>query len=189
MNFSLISEKIANEITNELNYSQEKKEVISYAVETALLSICGSFLIICLGFLVNALIPVVIAAVCGSLLRRLSGGAHFNTPVKCLLYGAIIYTLIGATAKELIIYELTNQYVLFILLLISFFLVAFLAPVDCLAKPINSRSLRLKLKISSVVYVLISGVVMVFNNDALVNVSMVLGVFYQCLTLLPVFNR
>ncbi|MBC2726523.1 MAG: accessory gene regulator B family protein [Desulfosporosinus sp.] len=189
MNFTVISEKITNGITSELSYSEEKKELISYAIETALLSICGSLLIICLGFLSNALIPVVIAAICGSLLRRLSGGAHFNTPFKCLIYGAVIYTLIGVAAKELVNYSLTNQYVLIVLLLISFFLVAFLAPVDCVAKPINSRSLRFKLKISSTAFVLISCIVLILNNNSLVNVSMVLGISYQSLTLLPIFNR
>ncbi len=189
MNFTVISEKITNGLTSELSYSEEKKELISYAIETALLSICGSFLIVFLGFLANAIIPVLIAAVCGSLLRRLSGGAHFNTPVKCLIYGAVIYTLIGVAAKELVNYSLTNQYVLIVLLLISFFLVAFLAPVDCVAKPINSRNLRLKLKVSSIAFVLISCIVVILNNHSLVNVSMVLGILYQSLTLLPIFNR
>lgn len=189
MNFSIISEKLTTEITKELDFNDEKKEIITYSIETALLSICGSFLIILLGLLMNALIPVVIAATFGSILRRLSGGAHFNTPLKCLLFGAAIYSLIGATAKGLTDYNLTNEFVLLIILLISFFLVAFLAPVDCSSKPIHSSRLRLKLKISALIFVLISCLIIIMNINSSVNVSIVLGIFYQSLTLLPIFNE
>lgn len=190
MNFSEnISNKITEVITNELNYNEDKKEIIVYAIETSLLFLLGSFLIMLLGYALNALIPALVAAIFGGLLRRVSGGAHFNTPLRCLTVGSISYALIGVLTKKLVNYDLTNQPILIILLLISFLLVAFLAPVDSESKPIHSSSLKVKLKISSMLFVIVSFLLISFIDNKLVSVSAVLGVFYQSITLLPIFNR
>ena len=190
MNFSEnISNKLTGVITNELDYNEDKKEIIAYAVETALLFILGTFLMILLGYAVNALMPALVAAIFGGLLRRVSGGAHFNTPLKCLTIGSITYALIGVSAKKLVNYDLTNQAILIIILLVSFLLVAFLAPVDSESKPIHSSSLKVKLKISSIVFVFVSFLIISILDNKLVSVSAVLGVFYQSSTLLPIFNR
>ncbi len=189
MNFSqIISSKLTEIITSELNYSDDKKEIMEYAIETALLFLLGSFLIILLGYLSNALIPAVIAAIFGGLLRRVSGGAHFNTPTKCLTISSITYALIGVLTKKLVNYDLANQSSLIIILLVSFLLVSFLAPVDSESKPIHSSSLKVKLKISSMVFVIISFLIISLIDNKLLTVSAVLGVFYQSITLLPIFN-
>jgi len=189
MNFSVISKKLTKGLTEEFEFSEDKKEIIAYAIETTFLSIIGTIMIVCLAYSLNVLIPAVIAAVFGGLLRRLSGGAHFNTPLKCLVYGALIYSSIGVLAKKLLIYELINQNMLTLILLVSLLLVSLLAPVDSDAKPIHSRRLRIKLKISSIGFVLISLLLISVTDDPLINVSAVLGVLYQSITLLPIFNR
>ncbi len=190
MNFSEnISNKLTEVITSEVNYNQDEKEIISYSIEIAILFVLGSFLIMLLGYALNAFIPALVAAIFGGLLRRVSGGAHFNTPLKCLTISSIIYALIGVLTKKLVNYDLTNQPILIIILLISFLIVAFLAPVDSESKPIYSSSLKVKLKISSMVFVIVSCLIISFIDNKLVSVSAVLGVFYQSITLLPVFNR
>ncbi|HBW35111.1 accessory gene regulator ArgB-like protein [Desulfosporosinus sp. BICA1-9] len=190
MNFTEnISNKLTEVITNELNYNEDKKVIIAYAIETALLFVLGSFFLMILGYYFNALMPTVIAAIFGGLLRKVSGGAHFDSPVKCLAFGTIVYSSIGVFVKKYVEYDLTNEYVLFFVLFISLLLVAFLAPVDSESKPIHSSSLKFKLKISSIVFVIISFIVISFVDNKLVSVSVVLGVVYQSLTLLPIFNR
>ncbi|ODA40524.1 accessory gene regulator B family protein [Desulfosporosinus sp. BG] len=184
-----ISNKLTEVITNELDYNDDKKEIIVYAIETALLFVLGSFSIMLLGFALNALLPAFVAAIFGGLLRRVSGGAHFNTPLKCLTISSITYALIGVLTKKIVNYDLINQSVLIILLLISFLLVAFLAPVDSESKPIRSKRLKVKLKISSMVFVIVSYLLISFIDNKLVSSSAVLGVFYQSITLLPIFNR
>ena len=190
MNFSeTISNKLTEVITNELNYNDDKKEIIAYAIENALLIVLGSLSLAVLGYSFNALMPTVIAAIFGGSLRRVSGGAHFSTPLKCLAFGSVVYCFMGVFAKKLIEYDVTNRYVLIVSLLVSFLLVAFLAPVDSEAKPIHSRSLKFKLKLSSMLFIIISFLVIAFVNNQLISVSVVLGVVYQSLTLLPFFNR
>ena len=190
MNFSEnISNKLTEVISNELDYNEDKKEIIAYAIETALLFVLGWFLIIILGYALNALMSVVIAAFFGGSLRRLSGGAHFKTPIKCLAVGSVIYSSIGVLAEILVDYHFYNQYVLIFVLLISFLIVAFLAPVDSESKPIHSSSFIYKLKIASMVFVTVSIIIVLTLNNTLVSVSAVLGIFYQSITLLPIFNK
>ena len=189
MRFSDITARITNLITNELNYSDEKKEIITYAVETALLSVFGTLLLVVFGYLVNALEPAMMAALFGVLLRRVSGGAHFNTPLKCLLIGALIFTALGVLAKILVAYDLLNATFQMLILLVSFILVALLAPVDSDAKPIHSGKLRISLKISSLIFIGLSFLMITFTYDKLLNVSAILGLLYQSITLLPIFNR
>lgn len=190
MNFSeVISNKLTKVLTNELDYTEEKEEIITYAIETAILFILGSLLIMLFGYVFNSFAPVVIAAIFGGLLRRVSGGAHFNTPLKCLTFGTAIYTFIGVLAKKLVNYDFTNRYILILILVVSFLLVYLLAPVDSEAKPINSSSLKLKLKIWSTILVVVTLLVISFGGNKLFNISAVLGVFYQSITLLPILNR
>ncbi|MGE5637548.1 MAG: accessory gene regulator ArgB-like protein [Chloroflexota bacterium] len=189
MDFSKISETLANGLTEELDFSDDQKEIISYAIETTLLSIIGTVMVTCLAYFFDALVPAIIAAVFGGLLRKLSGGAHLNTPLKCLIFGALTYSSIGVLAKNLQIYKLINQNILLLILLVCFLIVLLLAPVDSHAKPIHSEKLKIKLKISSMGFVLISFILISVTNDLLINVSAALGLLYQSITLLPIFNK
>lgn len=189
MNFSeSISNKLTEVITSELHYDEDRKEVISYAIETTLLFCLGLFSLVIIGYSLNALMPTVIAAFFGSSLRRVSGGAHFDTPFKCLVFGTVVYCSIGVLGKKVVEYDLTNKYILFFILLVSFLLVAFLAPVDSESKPINSRSFKYKLKVFSLSFLIFTILVVAYMDNTLINVGAVLGVAYQSITLLPIFN-
>jgi len=190
MNFSEnISNKLTQAITRELNYNEDKKEIIAYAIENVLLFLLGSFFLILIGYYFNALIPIVIAAIFGGSLRRVSGGAHFDSPTKCLVFSTIVYSSIGIIAKKLVEYDIYNLYVLLFVLFISLLLVVILAPVDSESKPIHSESFKYKLKIFSIIFCIFAFLVVAFTDNKLINVSAVLGVFYQSLTLLPIFNK
>ncbi|WP_206811064.1 accessory gene regulator ArgB-like protein [Paradesulfitobacterium ferrireducens] len=189
MNLAEMSQQLTIALTNQLNYDEEKREIIAYAIETALLAISGAFLILVFGLLLNALVPALIAAAFGGSLRRVSGGAHFNTPLKCLFSGALMYSVIGFLAVKLMNLNLMNQSFLLILLISSLLAVSILSPVQSEAKPIHSKSLRHKLKIASIVFVLLTALITYISTNSLVNISAVLGVFSQSITLLPMFNK
>lgn len=186
--FSSISKSLANFITKDLNYDEEKNEIIIYSIEMFLLGFIGFLAILLLGFIFNALLPAAIAAITGGILRRVSGGAHFDTPLKCLSFGAVTYGLIGVLAKNLWTIGFVN-WVNILLVLISLIIVTLLAPVDSEGKPIHSQDLKSKLRVSSVMIVMLILVLTIVSNNLLINISATLGVFYQSLTLLPIFNK
>jgi len=189
IDLSEISQRLSDTITEDLNYSEEKKEIVAYGIESLALSIVGFLAILLVALLFNALVPAALTAVFGGLLRKVSGGAHFNSPFKCLAFGAIVYSLLGVMAKQIVIYDLYNGVISLILLAISLVIVGLLAPVDCEAKPIHSESFRRKLKIFSVCFVGLTIIMVVLSNYPLLNTCAVLGIGYQTLTLLPVFNK
>lgn len=190
MNFSEnISTKLMELITHELSYDEDKKEIIAYAIENFILFCIGVFFLILLGWSVNALIPTVLAAIFGGSLRRLSGGAHFNSPLKCLTFGSLAFTCLGVLANKIVFYDLSNKKALVLCLLLSLIIVVILAPVDSDAKPIHSSSLKFKLRMGSIFFIIITSLFLYFVENELVIVSVVLGVLYQSLTLLPIFNK
>ncbi|CDX04673.1 accessory gene regulator B [Desulfitobacterium sp. LBE] len=184
-----LSNNLTNLITKDLDYDEDKKEIITYSIETSLLAIIGTLLLVLFAMIANVLKPALIAAFFGVLLRRVSGGAHFSTPTKCLVFGAVLYTLLGVLAETFVEYQVLHNYMIWLSLAISLLIVAYLAPVDSESKPIHSKSLRKKLKASSVGFVVIALIIGLVSADPLLNVSMCLGILYQSLTLLPLFNR
>lgn len=189
MNLSNLSNQISETIVMETKLDNEKKEILSYAIETVILSITGTLLVIIVSYIFHVMIPALIATFFGGSLRRLSGGAHFNTPFKCLMSGAIIYTFIGFISEQAIRLELVQMKFGLPFLVFCLITVGILAPVESLGKPIHSKRLRRTLKIMSIVYVLVVLVVLNFTQISLIKVSSLLGITYQCITLFPIFNR
>lgn len=189
IDLSKISQNLSDTITEELNYNEEKKEIVAYGIESLILSIIGLLAILLVALLFNALVPAALTAIFGGLLRKVSGGAHFNTPFKCLALGAVVYSALGVAAKQIVINDLYNGILFLIFLVISLVVIALLAPVDCEAKPIHSQSFRRKLKAFSIGFVLLSIIIVLLSNNPLVNTCAVLGIGYQTITLLPVFNK
>lgn len=188
MSISNLSEKLVALLTDELDYNSEKKEIMAYAIETALLFLIGALLVVFLGFILNALLTTIFAVFFGGSLRRLSGGAHFSTPLKCMIIGSVTYALIGFLSGLLVHSGLIDKIYLVPALLVSFLLVAFLAPADSEAKPIHSRSFKIKLKIAALLFVGISLLVVIYTNNKALSISATLGILYQSITLLPHFN-
>jgi accessory gene regulator B len=189
MDLSEISERLSNTLTAELDYDEEKKEIVAYGIESVALTIAGFLAVILVAVLFRALLPTVIAALFGGMLRKVSGGAHFNTPLKCLVSGAVVYSLLGVTAKGLIAFGLYSTSIYIVVLTICLATVAILAPVDCEAKPIHSRSLRRNLKLASVGFIILALMVVLFSHNIWVNTGAVLGIACQTMTLMPVFNK
>ena len=189
MNLSEISERLSKTLTAELDYDDDKKEIVAYGIETLILSLVGFLAILLAAFLFNAVIPTVIAALSGGLLRKVSGGAHFNNPLKCLAFGTIVYCCLGVMAKEIVKYNLYSTGIYLAILVLAFVSVAILAPVDSEAKPIHSAIFKRKLKIASIGFVILALAIVLLSDNLLLNTSVVLGVAYQALTLLPVFNK
>lgn len=189
MLFSLISEKTALYISQEINLDEEKKEIVAYAIETMLLSVVGFILIVTVGALFGAAFPAAVAAISGGLLRKLSGGAHFNTPYKCLIFGAVVYGLLGFIVKVYIASHGYSIGVNLLLLIFSLLVVCIFAPVDSEAKPIHSADLRKKLKVFSIIFILLIFTLTLIIENLVIVQALILGVVYQAITLLPVFNK
>lgn len=189
MNVTEFSERLANSISGELSYDDEKNDIIAYGIESSILALFGFGAVLLVAFLLGALFPAAIATAFGGILRKVSGGAHFNTPLKCLVAGAITYSILGVFAIKIIENNLFSIGIFLVLLCLSLITVAVLSPVDSEAKPIHSLIFRKKLKIASISIVIFAFFVVLFSDNDLVSTSAVLGIVFQSTTLLPVLNK
>jgi len=189
MSYSKFSTSIAEYISNEIKLDDEKKLVVAYAIENIVLSVIGFLLIILVGAIFGAAIPAAITALSGGLLRRLSGGAHAQTPLKCMLYSSLGYGLVAAVGFHFSKLIVINNVYLILTLVFSLLVVASYAPVDCPAKRINSPVLRKRLKIGSICFVLVIMILVMVMDAASIKVFLTLGVIVQSLTLFPLLNK
>lgn len=190
MKYSKLSQNIASYFASEIGIDEEKQQIIAYSIELLILDILGFILILVIGACLKSTFYAGIAGISGGLLRRLSGGAHLDNPIKCLVFGAIIYGLLGFISR--IIIEIFGGSLSFFLnfgLLLCLIIVYLYAPVDSAAKPIRSIILRKKLKYGSIAFLLVAFILLSILGVNSLSVSFFLGIFYQVLTLLPAFNR
>jgi len=189
MSYSKFSTSIAEYISNEIKLDDEKKLVVAYAIENIVLSVIGFLLIILVGAIFGAAIPAAITALSGGLLRRLSGGAHAQTPLKCMLYSSLGYGLMAAAGYHLSKLIAINNIYLMITLVFCLLVVTIYAPVDCPAKRIKSPVLRKRLKVGSICFILVIILLVMVLDMASIRAFLTLGVLVQSLTLLPFLNK
>ena len=189
MRYTLISEKASEYLAKELNYDEEKQQVLAYAVENILLTVMGFVVVIAVGVLLQAPLETLLASISGIILRKFSGGAHASTRTKCLIIGAILYPGAGWLIKNLSPFGGYQAVVLLALGIVSFLLVFLYAPVDSPAKPIVSPEFRRRLRNGSIGTVLICMGIAIISMNQVWALPLVAGLFVQSLSLLPFLNK
>ena len=192
MPYSRLSTKVSDYLSRELGHDEEKREIIAYAVDSIILIVTGFLMIVAVGFILGVPGATFFAVLSGGLLRQLSGGFHFTAPLPCLVFGAFIYPLLGWIS--MLTFSLLEDRLLFFLLLIglcatSLILVGVLAPVDSPAKPIISITFRRKLKYYAISWVLLCSIIALLYKETYIGLSLVSGLTFQSLTLLPFLNK
>ncbi len=191
MSYSGFSTRISSYLARELNYSDEQKAILAYAVESILITVLGFVIIMSVGLLLRAPYETFFTAVAAGTLRKFSGGAHFSTPGKCLLTGGVVYPLFGLTVKNVLMDYVKEPMFLTVVLtaaVVSFYIVVKYAPVDSVNKPIVSPEFRKKLSRASIITVLVFYAVAFLNYSTNLGLSILGGILLQAVTLLPPLN-
>lgn len=191
MAYSKISTKLSAYLIEELNYPEEKRDVLSYSLDTLFLFIIGYIIIVFIGWIIGIPGAVICTLLSGDFLRKFSGGIHLSTPYRCLALTTVMYTSVSwLSVQAFLIWgkEPFYNYVLSILYIACFILVSKYAPVDNHAKPIVSLSFRKKLRTASIVIVVLLGMLAILFNDKSIASLIIGGLVIQSLTLLPFLN-
>lgn len=192
MSYSVFSTRISDYLAKELQQTDEKKEIMAYAVENIINTIIGFIVIMTLGFILKAPLETFWAAMAGGLLRKLSGGFHCSTPARCIVTGAITYALTGMLTKYAFkawgtaIYFVPSLVIAGIVCLV---IVVIYAPVDSKAKPIVSIHFKRKLRMSSIISVVVFILIAFLNLDSGMAPAVFGGLAVQSFSLLPVLNK
>lgn len=172
---------LSNAIARELNYNDVKRAKISYGLEAVIGLIIKAFIFIVVPFLFGVLIQSVIAMFTIAFLRYASGGIHCKTFIGCLIVSTTVYVSIGMLARVVII----NDYLYYILNIVSFLIVLLRAPVDSPEKPIKTKQKRYVMKLISIFILLL--LLIYISSNAMANDiknSIILGIYIQILTLI-----
>jgi accessory gene regulator B len=76
-------------------------EVLHFGLRLIFHSAVNYALILVLAYILGIFAETLAAVLVGSILKVFSGGAHLNSPVKCILFGTVIYLVIGKVAAGL----------------------------------------------------------------------------------------
>jgi accessory gene regulator B len=147
-----ISNKIGNKIALNLNLDKDNEEIIIYGAFNLLQTLWAILCVVILGIIFKVLVQALIVAFTAAILRKYSGGAHASSPNKCAGIGAVIVVGFALVIDK--VFMLFNIKIIVSLvmlgLVISYYIINKLAPVDSPAKPIVKLETKKRLKKQSI---------------------------------------
>ena len=146
--------KIANKIALELNFDNDKKEVLAYGAFALLQMIVSLALVLIFGLIFHVAVEALIISFIVSILRKYSGGVHASSPSACLFIGTIICVGLAILIKFFLalLIDIKIQLILGELIFIwSYYILYKLAPVDGPNKPIKREEKINRMKKGSII--------------------------------------
>lgn len=196
-----IARSIAEKVSNELNYDNERKEIIQYGTYALIQTLISIISVLVLGLVFNMALEALIFLFTASILRKYSGGAHSESSNICTLLGIVISIAIGFFVKSRFMANLNFEYIVFIGIItfvFAYFIIFKLAPVDTPNKPIKTEKKKKRMKKGSLkiltIYLslVLINVILYYNYgwelSKPIILSILLGIMWQCMTLTPLGN-
>ncbi|MBP1745136.1 MAG: accessory regulator AgrB [Firmicutes bacterium] len=190
------SKAIAAKLALELDYDDDKREVMAYGAFALIQMLISIGLVIICGLIFDVVAEALIISFTASILRKYSGGVHASSPNTCTFLGVVVCVGFGVLIKLVLAPVIDVR--IFMMAGIpgfvwSFCMISKLAPVDTPNKPIKTEEKRKRMRKGSFavtgVYLLIIIISLLihvsFSSDAFFAYSMcvALGVFWQVFTL------
>jgi len=165
---------LARYLACELDLDPKNTEVIRYGMEIILGALLKGLIIFGFSYWLG-IVPYVLAAlITSSIFRLLSGGAHCNTYMRCLIFSLTILLLIGILSRLISPYVKETSLLLSVIAqaLVGLYFVKKWVPVDNPNKPIPSEK-KGKFKKLSAIYVITWATVMILSlfNRAEISVT------------------
>lgn len=190
-----LSNKIGYQIVTVLKLDKNSEEIIAYGAFNLLQILCSILSIMIFATIFNVLIEAFIIFFTIYVLRKYSGGVHASSPGRCIIIGTTVFIGFALIIHKL--YWMLNIYITFFFvalsLIVSYYIIYKLAPVDSPAKPIFRVETKKRLKKKSIVALRIFFIIMIiilsfyvnFHNRFLLNIIICIcvGILWQSFTL------
>lgn len=196
-----ITNSIASKIASELEFDENKREVVAYGTFAILHTIVSISLVAIFGAVFGVALEALTISFTTSVLRKYSGGVHASSPGRCAAIGTIL--CIGQALLIVLLAPRVNVVIAIILgiivFVISIYLVLRLAPVDSTAKPIKREEKRKQMRRCSI-YILVTYFVFavtlivlyhVTNNFRFITFTLCIyiGILWQVFTLTKIGHK
>lgn len=136
--FKQLADGIVGFLLKQNVVSEEEKPIYIYGCELIISSIFGILLILVAGVLTNRILESVCYLLCLIPLRQLTGGYHADSYFRCNLIFILCY--IGVCSLSYFSESLIIRIILFIMMVISWFIIKKYAPIDSEKKRIDSEN-------------------------------------------------
>ncbi|HPW40878.1 MAG TPA: accessory gene regulator AgrB [Bacillota bacterium] len=181
-----ISGKITKAIAAELkDLSEEKIAEIDYGIAAFIANSYKMVFIFILAMLLNIFQYFLIAFVSFGALRTFASGVHAKREWTCLPTSALVFfgiTYLGMISK-------LNIYIITFIFILCFGAMLRYAPADTEERPIVSRKLRKKLKILSVITILVLYAIAMYSLGTKASSIITFAVLFESVLILPVTYR
>lgn len=146
-----LSDNIALYISREMNYDQEKFEILSYGLEIFLGGFFKTLALVVLSLALGLFNYTVVGMVSFALFRVIIGGTHADTYEKCFVISLALLLGIGAAGKHF--YFLADHvWLIFIVFGQALTSILIWVPAGTEKKTIKNRSLRIKMKVIALIF-------------------------------------
>ncbi|MDZ4992707.1 accessory regulator AgrB [Clostridium perfringens] len=196
-----ISKAVAEKVSNELNYDNERKEVIQYGTYALIQTLISIISVLILGLIFNIALEALIFLFTASILRKYSGGAHSESSNVCTLLGIIISICVGFLIKSSFFVNMDFEFIIFagiVAFVFAYFIIFKYAPVDTPNKPIKTEKKKKRMKKGSLkiltiyLFIVLLNIILYYNSDVVfakqVILSVLFGIAWQCMTLTALGN-
>ena len=162
--------KIINSIMEQIkkynNFDDIKLQEIKYGLETVYLTIVKTIVFIILAILLKTIKGLLLFMLFYGILRLTGFGVHAKKSIHCWTSSILIFAIIPILIKYLIL----NNYILYIVSIISIVLLAIYAPADTPKRPLINKKKRNIYKILTII-ISVSYLIAItlLNNSLIIN--------------------
>jgi len=187
-----ISHSIAYYLSSELDYDNDKKEVLSYGLQILLGTSLKIISILVAAYLLKIFQTTLISLVSFVMFRLIIGGTHYDTYNKCFLASAIFVIILGLLGEMIELKQITILILVVLVYIQALISTIIWIPAGTEKKMIKNKDLRIKMKIKAIILATIWLVLILLINDFAFSkyaFSSILGVFLAFLFVTPLAYR
>ena len=156
------------------NYNNVKIEEIIYGVEAIYVLVTRTILFLIINIFLGTLKEFFLFLFFYSIIRSFSYGFHAKSSFVCIILSSFGFVLVPYLSK-FVVFSLEFKIFFLIISLISFIL---WSPADTENKPIVNKALRLKLKIASIIVLLLYSIIIIkFDSSLLLLILILQSIF------------
>lgn len=181
--------KIINSIMNQIkiynNFDDIKLQEIKYGLETVYLTIIKTIVFILLAILLKTIKGLLLFMLFYGIIRLTGFGVHAKKSIHCWISSILIFLIIPILIKYITI----NNYILYIISLISITILAIYAPADTPKRPLINKKKRIIYKVLTILISIGYLITITLIKDKLIINSLFYSLLLECFLVTPLIYK
>lgn len=177
--------KIINSIMEQIkkynNYDDIKLQEIKYGLETVYLTIVKTIIFILLAILLKTIKELLLFMLFYGIIRLTGFGVHAKKSLHCWISSILIFVIIPILIK----YVTLNNYVIYIIAIISIIILTIYAPADTPKRPLINKKKRIIYKVLTILISLGYLITIVLIKNKIIINTLLYSLLLECFLVTP----